>query len=75
MSRLQDELIRSDRYNKTFSIAMVDIDKFKNANDTYGFRLGEKTVFYDFLRDYQKEKKYVYPKSAGQICGCALMGA
>jgi len=54
---------------------MVDIDKFKNANDTYGFRLGEKTVFYDFLRDYQKEKKYVYPKSAGQICGCALMGA
>jgi diguanylate cyclase (GGDEF)-like protein len=44
MSRLQDELIRSERYNKTFSIAMVDIDKFKNVNDTYGHSAGDKAL-------------------------------
>lgn len=44
MSRLQDELIRSERYNKTFSIAMVDIDKFKNVNDTYGHSAGDRAL-------------------------------
>jgi diguanylate cyclase (GGDEF)-like protein len=44
MSRLQDELIRSERYNKAFSIAMVDIDKFKNVNDTYGHDAGDQLL-------------------------------
>ena len=44
MSRLQDELIRSERYDKTFSIAMVDIDKFKNVNDTYGHSAGDQAL-------------------------------
>ena len=44
MSRLQDELIRSERYDKAFSIAMVDIDKFKNVNDTYGHSAGDQAL-------------------------------
>jgi diguanylate cyclase (GGDEF)-like protein len=44
MSRLQDELLRSERYNKAFSIAMIDIDNFKNVNDSYGHSAGDQAL-------------------------------
>ena len=44
MSRLQDELLRSERYNKAFSIAMIDIDNFKNVNDSYGHAAGDQAL-------------------------------
>jgi len=44
VSKLQDELLRSDRYNKVFSIVMVDIDKFKSVNDTYGHTTGDQVL-------------------------------
>ena len=44
MSKLQDELLRSERYNKVFSIVMADIDKFKNVNDTYGHNTGDNVL-------------------------------
>jgi diguanylate cyclase (GGDEF)-like protein len=38
------ELLRADRYNKPFSLAIIDIDNFKPYNDTHGHLAGDKVL-------------------------------
>jgi len=42
--QLPKELKRAIRYNHPISLVMVDIDHFKNVNDTYGHQAGDKVL-------------------------------
>ncbi len=41
---LAREFSRARRYNRTFSILMIDIDHFKHVNDHYGHQVGDITL-------------------------------
>jgi diguanylate cyclase (GGDEF)-like protein len=41
---LQSELARSERFSRVFGFCILDVDKFKNINDTYGHQVGDKVL-------------------------------
>jgi diguanylate cyclase (GGDEF)-like protein/PAS domain S-box-containing protein len=44
MERFEQELSRSQRYDNTMSILMLDIDLFKQVNDAYGHQAGDQVL-------------------------------
>jgi diguanylate cyclase (GGDEF)-like protein len=50
LQRLEEEIQRATRYHYSFCIAMIDLDNFKQVNDTYGHAAGDVT-----LREYANQ--------------------
>jgi diguanylate cyclase (GGDEF)-like protein len=76
--RLKQEMARAGREKENLSIGMLDIDHFKNINDTYGHQAGDEALIaftrriQDGLREYDCLGRYggeeflvIAPRSGG----------
>jgi diguanylate cyclase (GGDEF)-like protein len=62
--RFEEEAARARRTERTFQVVMLDLDEFKNVNDSYGHKIGDKmlrevaTIVQRQLREYDFLARY-----------------
>jgi two-component system, cell cycle response regulator len=78
---LANELAKAQRYNSKFSLAFLDLDKFKSVNDTHGHLVGSQTIkeAAKILRQTVRDSDYVLRYGGDEFCailpGASLEGA
>lgn len=81
MSVLDRELARADRLNSTVAVAMIDIDRFKTINDTYGHMAGDAVLreigrrLSSVVRRYDAIGRYGGDELIAVFSGCNESGA
>lgn len=61
---LQEETSRADRHGRALSLIMIDIDRFKTINDTYGHQAGDAAlrqlarIVEDCVRSFDRVARY-----------------
>ena len=64
MVKLQEEVLRAERYDKPLAVVMADLDRFKKINDTYGHDAGDRALqaiakfFQKNIRDVDAVARY-----------------
>ncbi len=61
-SDIQEEIFKTLLYQEPFSILMVDIDNFKDINDTFGHQLGDLTLIkvVESIKNSIRDKNKIY---------------
>jgi len=78
---LDEYIIYVKRYNESFCLLMLDIDNFKNINDTYGHPSGDKAIifFADIISKFTRSNDILGRYGGDEFClilrKCSLKGA
>lgn len=68
--RLKEEISRAERYKRTVGLIMIDIDKFKKYNDTYGHQKGNIVLqkIADLLKRGVRQSDIVFRYGGEEFC-------
>ncbi len=71
--KLQEHILLAERYNRPFSLILMDIDHFKKINDTYGHDRGDKVLqeFAELVRKHIRELD-IFCRTGGEEFGLIL---
>lgn len=71
---LEREINRSHRFNSNMTLLMIDIDFFKNINDTYGHNVGDKAIKHlTKLISLSIRKENIFGRLGGEEFGIILI--